>query len=314
MKKWLKEKLICPECLDEQIPLDLMIKEEIDDDVIEGELGCNNCGATYLINNGIAVVLPKKSMSILSDNSGYNSQNMLSSYLWSHFSEFFNGPDATDAYKIWSSYLQGKNGCALDIGCSVGRISFELSKTHSRVIGIDTSLPFIANARKILKQKRLEFNMTIEGHITQERSCELDPEWNYDRVDFIVADAMALPFSENCFSTVTSINVLEKVPDPIGHLASVNTVLQKENAMFMFSDPFSWDESVSAPEKWLGGTLEGPYQGRGFDNVKRLFSGEDKIFDPGFTVSETGDILWKIRKTQNLWEHIHSQFIIGERN
>lgn len=313
MKKWVKEKLICPECLEKQIPLDLIIKEEHDDDIITGELGCNSCGAVYAVHNGVAVVLPKKSMPILSDSSGYNSQNMLSAYLWSHFSEFFNGPDATDAYKIWASCFQEKNGCALDIGCSVGRISFELSKTHSRVIGIDTSLPFIASARKILNKKRLEFNMTIEGHITQERSCDLDPDWKYDRVDFIVADAMALPFAENCFSTVTSINILEKVPDPQGHLSSVNTVLQKENAMFMFSDPFSWDESVSAPEKWLGGTLEGKYKGRGIDNIKMLFSGENHIFDPGFSVRKTGSILWKIRKTQNLWEHIHSQFVIGER-
>lgn len=313
MKKWLLEKLICPECAGKNIPLNLIIKKECDDDILDGQLGCNSCGAIYKINDGVAVVLPEKSMSVLRDSTGYNSKNMLSAYLWSHFSEFFNGPDATDAYKRWSSCFQENSGWALDIGCSVGRISFEMSKTHSYAIGMDTSLPFITHARKILKQKKLEFDMIIEGHITQKRSCDLDHSWNYDRVEFIVADAMALPFPENSFSTVTSVNILEKVPEPLEHLRSVNTVLKNEKAMFLFSDPFSWDESVSSPEKWLGGTHEGKYKGHGMDNILKIFSGEDKIFDPGLTIKETGEILWKIRKTRNLWEHIFSHFVIGER-
>jgi SAM-dependent methyltransferase len=228
MKKWLQEKLVCPECIMEAMPLDLEIKEERDDDVLEGELWCPTCGSRYLINQGVAVVLPKKTLSVVSDNSGYNSQDMLSSYLWSHFSEFFDGPNATDAYKIWALHFRETDDCALDIGCSVGRLSFELSKTHSRVIGIDTSLSFIRKARELLVKKRLEFDLIVEGHITEARSCELDQNWNYHGVDFIVADALARPFPKNMFSTVTSINVLEKLPRPVQHLQEVNKVLRKK--------------------------------------------------------------------------------------
>ncbi len=297
----------------EAIPLDLEIKEEQDDDVLEGELRCPACGSTYSINHGVAVVLPKKSLSLISDNSGYNSQGMLSSYLWSHFSEFFDGPNATDAYKRWSLHFQETDGFALDIGCSVGRLSFELSKTHPCVIGIDTSLSFIRKARELLAKKRLEFDLIVEGHITEPHSCELDKNWNYNGVDFIVADTLAIPFPKNLFSTVTSINVLEKIPRPIQHLQDVNKVLREENAMFVFSDPFSWDATVSAPEFWLSGRNEGKHKGRGIDNISRLFSGEDGIFDPPLEICEKGNVAWKIRKTENLWEHINSQFIVGKR-
>ena len=69
MKKWLQEKLVCPECTMDAMPLDLEIKEERDGDVLEGELRCPTCGSCYPINQGVAVVLPKKARSSKSFNS-----------------------------------------------------------------------------------------------------------------------------------------------------------------------------------------------------------------------------------------------------
>ncbi|SCY34995.1 class I SAM-dependent methyltransferase [Desulfoluna spongiiphila] len=314
MKRWLQEKLICPECAPAENPLSLTATREEGDDVLEGELTCLSCQRTYGIEEGVAVLLPESSMDLLSTGSGYNSKAMLSSYLWSHFSEFFNGTDATDAYRTWSSYFKETDGWALDIGCSVGRLSFELSKTHSRVVGMDTSLSFIKKARQLLKQKRLEFELIVEGHMTEQRGCTLDRDWNYDRVEFVVADAMALPFQRTLFSTATSINVLEKVPQPLHHLANINHVLKDDNAMFVFSDPFSWDEGVSDPGVWLSGRTEGPFTGRGIDNISRLMAGDGGTFHPPFEILDQGDVDWKIRKTENLWEHITSQFLVGVRH
>ncbi len=313
MKKWLKEKLICPECLTDEIPLNLKIKTETDKDVIEGALTCASCKRSYPIHKGVAVVLPEKSMSVISDTSGYNSKSMLSSYLWSHFGDFLKDPNATDAYRTWSSFFRKSDGMALDIGCSVGRLSFELSKTHPHVIGIDTSISFVEKARELLSEKRLDFDLIIEGFITEKRSCELDAAFNYEHVDFIVADALALPFPDRIFSTVTSINILEKVSSPIGHLIEINRVLKEENAMFVFSDPFSWDESFSLPEDWLSGGTNGNGNCRGIDSISRYFSGKDNIFSPLLEIQGKGSVPWKIRKTENLWEYINSQFIVGSR-
>ena len=313
MKKWLNEKLLCPECIPEEMPLDLDINEEQDEDVIEGRLVCSDCGRTYPIHKGVAVLLPEKSSSVLSNGTGYNSRGMLSAYLWSHFCDFFNDPDATDAYRVWSSYFKGTNGYALDIGCAVGRLSFEMSKTYSHVIGIDTSKTFIEKARELLIKKRLDFDLIIEGHIAERRSCELDGQWNYDNMEFIVADALALPFPKSLFSTVSSVNVLEKVPDPLLHLAEANRVLREKDSMFLFSDPFSWDESVMGSELWLGGKPDGKYKGRGMDNINRILSDGDGVFDPPLEIIEKKDITWKIRKTANLWEHINSQSVVATR-
>lgn len=315
MKKWMHDKLRCPECLPDERPLTLAIAKQEDDDVTEGRLTCQGCGRSYPISEGVAILLPEQSRPHLLTGTGYNSWQMLSAYLWSHYSEFFRDPDATDAYRRWSSCLkEAPPGQALDIGCAVGRLSFELSGTHAHVIGIDTSFPFIAKARELVKKKKLSFDLVVEGLITRSRSCDLPEDWHYDRVEFLVADALALPFPENYFSTVASINLLEKVTHPRHHLLDINRVLQTEEAMFVFSDPFSWDENVSAPELWLGGTDNGHGESRGIDNMADFFLGRDKVFDPPFKIIDRGSVPWKIRKTENLWEHIHSQYIIGLRD
>ena len=313
MKKWVQEKLICPECLKEEVPLELCIDAAEEDDVLEGSLTCPACQRTYPIQNGVAVVLPAASSAGVFEASGYNSKNMLSAYLWSHFCDFLNDPLATDAYQIWSSFFKKSDGDALDIGCSVGRLSLELSKTHHRVIGIDTSISFVGKARDLVRKKNLDFDLIIEGFITENRTCAFDAGFDYENVDFLVADALALPFPERSFNTVTSINLLEKVANPLQHLKDINRVMKEKESMFVFSDPFSWDENFSDPKTWLSGGLNGNGRCRGVESISRYFTGKDHVFDPPLTILNTCNVPWKIRKTRNLWEHINSECIVGER-
>ncbi|MBU2549704.1 MAG: methyltransferase domain-containing protein [Proteobacteria bacterium] len=313
MKKWLVEELICPECKDEQTLLTLDSRKENDEEILEGRLTCPGCQGVYDIHDGIAVVVPAKTLPITRSTAGYGSTSMLSSYLWSHYSEFFNGPDATDAYKKWARAFRPRDGWALDIGCSVGRLTLELTKTHARAVGVDTSLSFIRAARHLAAQKRLEFDLILEGKITRKRSSSLDPAFGFEHAEFIVADAMALPFRSNRFATAASVNILEKVPDPLRHLEEANRIMDKTRAQFLLSDPFSWDEAVSSPDLWLGGRNSGPFKGYGLDNICRLLQEDTGVLAPGFRIQEQGEVLWKIRKTRNLWEHITSQFVMGQR-
>ena len=159
----------------------------------------------------------------------------------------------------------------------------------------------------------IDFDLIIEGHITERRSSDLDGQWNYDIMEFIIADALALPFPKSLFSTVSSVNILEKVPDPLQHLAEANRVLREKDSMFLFSDPFSWDESVMDSGLWLGGKENGRYSGRGMGNIHRIISDGDGVFDPPLKIIEKKDIAWKIRKPANLWEHINSQSVVATR-
>lgn len=313
MKKWIKDIVVCPHCLPEEFLLDLTIREIDGDDVLEGELTCPVCARHYPIGSGVAVLLADTSPPMPVTGSGYNSRSMLSAYLWSHFCDMFKDPQATSAYRVWSSFFRPNNGCALDIGCAVGRLSFELSTTHARVVGIDTSISFIQKARQLMRTRKLRFDLIVEGFMTEERACDFNTEWNCDRIDFIVADALALPFPRNFFATVTSINILEKVSHPLRHLLDVNRVLQDQQSMFVFSDPFSWDETTLDPKYWLGGVPSGEGCMRGIETVTRYLTGKDGVMNPPLEIVEHGKVDWKIRKTENLWEHITSQFVVGTR-
>jgi SAM-dependent methyltransferase len=311
MKKWVADKLICPECLTTPTQLKLISRKERLGDVIDGELRCLKCNRHYPIQQGVAVILPQITRSVLNRKNGYNAPDMLSAYLWSHFGDLLGEVEATDAYQTWSKNLQATDGNALDIGCAVGRLSFEMAQKHEQVIGMDTSLAFIKKAREILQSKHLDFNLIIEGHLTEPREYQFNAKWNFEKVEFIVADALALPFRQNDFATVAAINILEKVPNPLKHLEEVNRVLSPTKSRFLFSDPFSWDAKVSPPEQWLGGNDR--YSSRGIDTIRRLFTGEHNLFYPPFTITAEGDVSWRIRKTENLWEHIISQFLVGQR-
>ena len=226
MKKWMTDKLICPQCLDAEIPLDLTARETQGDDIIDGEMTCPQCKAIYPIEQGVAVLLPEKTRDILSDHGGYNAPGMLSAYLWSHFGDLLDDPKATQAYQVWSAGFTPTHGDALDVGCAVGRLSFDLAATHDHVIGLDTSIAFIRKAREILTQKEISFDLIVEGHITEPRTYCFDESQDFTNVDFIVADALALPFRERAFATTAAINLLEKVPDPLKHLREINRVMR----------------------------------------------------------------------------------------
>lgn len=315
MKHWVTDKLICPDCLPEENALKTQISRKAKGDIIDGKLDCPSCGRSYPIQDGIANLRPGKTPRAKSANNGYNAPVMLSAYMWSHFGDLLSDARATDAYRVWSRSFVSASGDALDVGCAVGRLTFELSKTHDRVIGIDTSTAFIARARQIVQDKNLDFELVVEGNLTEHKHVAFDNGWHFENVDFIVADAMALPFAGRDFSGVAAINVLEKVPDPLKHLEEVNRVLRHKDATFLFSDPFSWDPAFSPPERWLGGSKNGssPYSKRGIDTIRRMFAGEFGVFDPPFEIADQGDVSWKIRKTENLWEQITSQFLVGCR-
>jgi uncharacterized protein YbaR (Trm112 family) len=56
MRKDLLDILACPAC--KHHPLELEIEREVDGEVVEGRLHCQNCGASYVIEDGIPDLIP----------------------------------------------------------------------------------------------------------------------------------------------------------------------------------------------------------------------------------------------------------------
>lgn len=280
---------------------------------MEGLLRCSRCDALYPITGGIAFLALDNNYYPGTVFSKYERPDIISSYLWSHFGDIMEEDEASTAYNQWAAQLTPGSGPALDTGCAVGRFTFEMARKFDFAVGIDNSVGFIRAARELLLNRRLRFSIVEEGKIYRQGVAALPAQWDTDRVEFIVADAQALPFSSNLFSSVASLNLIDKIPRPLAHLREVDRVARRSKAQLIVSDPFSWSSDISPEENWLGGLHEGEYSGRGIDNVALLLEGKGQLLSLPWTIEVRGCLWWKIRNHSNHFELIRSHFIKARR-
>jgi uncharacterized protein YbaR (Trm112 family) len=313
MKTRLLDLLVCPICLPREEGLSCHISEKHGDDILSGCLECNQCGTEYPIQEGIASLLPIPAKENEQTLSKYESPTVVSSYLWSHFGDLLGDKEATTAYREWAELIQGHTGFSLDAGCATGRLTFEMSHKCDFAVGIDNSHAFIRAAREFMKNRQLGFSMTLEGLITEDQIIQIPEKWRCDRMEFIVGDAQSLPFQSSLFSSVASLNLVDKLPQPLAHLREMNRIATETQAQFLFTDPFSWSTEIAREEDWLGGTTSGPYIGRGMDNIISLLTGEEGRILPPWKIEKEGHIWWKIRNHRNHFELIRSCFVKAGR-
>lgn len=310
MKLFVAKILVCPKCLPKEVSLICREEQSEGDDVWKGYLQCPSCSTRFPITEGIADLTIAGGIDGLRSQSKYETEEVVSSYLWSHYADLFSDPEATDAYNRWAALIKTGLGFALDAGCAVGRFAFELARKKSSVVGFDISRSFIRKARELLVNRGIEFSLKEEGLITRRQTIELPSTWNTDNLEFIVADARLLPFAGGAFSSISSLNIVDKLPKPLEHLAEMNRVASQFQSEFLVSDPFSWSSEVADAKDWLGGVGEGRNAGRGLDNLEYILK---QTFNPPWYVEERGSVWWKIRNHANHYELIRSCFIKAVR-
>ncbi|OQY02434.1 MAG: SAM-dependent methyltransferase [Desulfobacteraceae bacterium 4572_130] len=313
MKKLLTKILICPTCLPYENELFCEIIKEQNQDIITGSLKCNQCKGIYQIKNGIAFLEPINEQIQEETINRYETSLLVSSYLWSHYSDILKDSLASTAYLKWADLMDNHSGISVDTGCAVGRYTFEMSKKSDFAIGIDNSKAFIESARNLALKRKVKFNLKTEGLLTKEVKINLPETWNTDKVEFIVGDAQKIPFKAKTLTSFASINLVDKLPFPIQHLKEMNRVIKDKKSQVLFSDPFSWSTDVTKQENWLGGTEKGEYKGRGADNITGLLKQKKGVLAPVWEIKKQGFIPWKIRTHSNHFESIQSCFIKATR-
>ena len=313
MKNTLLDLLICPACLPAEVQLQASVREIARGDIETGELRCPRCSRVYPIDGGVAdldlAVVPAGKHPA----NKYETVHVLSSYLWSHYADIFHDENASDAYRRWASLMEPHQGIAIDAGAAVGRFTLEMSQKCDLAVGVDNSRTFIRTARELMKRRAMTVPLKQEGNIFTEAALALPPEWNSDRVEFIVADALALPFRAGSAASLASLNLIDKVASPLRHLEEMNRVARTAGAQFLLSDPFSWSEEAASEEHWLGGTTSGPFAGSGLDNIIALLAGDKERLPPRWEILSRGEVWWKIRTHANHYEKIRSCYVHARR-
>ena len=81
------------------------------------------------------------------------------------------------------------NARALDLGCAVGRSSFELARHCGSVVGIDFSSRFVKAADFLSRHGDMPYHYAVEGTIMASGRAKVPSGVKRDRVKFEVGDA-----------------------------------------------------------------------------------------------------------------------------
>ncbi len=141
---------------------------------------------------------------------------------------------------------------ALDLGCAVGRSSFELARYCTEVIGVDFSKAFIHAAVELRRNGRIHFDRVEEGMLTSRCVATVPAEIDRMRVHFEIGDALKLRGTLGDFDVVLAANLLCRLEDPIQLLLKFSQLVRPGGQLILVS-PYSWSREFTPPPKWLGG-------------------------------------------------------------
>ena len=170
----------------------------------------------------------------------------------------------------WVDKSRLHTGCrALDLGCAVGRISFELARTCESVVGVDYSTTFVESAKKIKESGLVAFQLTREGNLSSSAQVRLPSDLDRERVSFCQGDAENLPDSFGKFDVIIMANLLDRVAHPRKVLSRLRDITQP-GAQVIICSPFTWWDEFTQPEERLGGFIQGDKEVTSMDTVAEL--------------------------------------------
>lgn len=140
---------------------------------------------------------------------------------------------------------------ALDLGCAVGRSTFELARHFKEVIGIDFSQTFVDAANQLKQDGRRQATLSEEGERIRRIKLQVDPEIQRDRVSFERGDAQDLRSDLGSFDAVIACNLICRLADPKALLEQLPSLVKPGGQLFL-TTPFTWLEEYTPREKWLG--------------------------------------------------------------
>jgi putative 4-mercaptohistidine N1-methyltranferase len=176
----------------------------------------------------------------------------------------------------------------LDLGCAVGRATFELARHCSAVIGIDYSHRFIEVARHLQQQGSIAYDYVEEGLLTTSAAAQVPAGIDRRRVTFEQGDAQALRPDLGQFDVVLMANLVDRLRDPSRCLSALPSHL-RTGGQLILTTPCTWLEDYTPRSHWLGGFEQ---DGRPVKTLAML----QRVLEPHFTLARTLDMPFVIRE------------------
>ena len=250
--------------------------------------------------------------------SRYEDDALLAQYAEFHFgSTYFDVPNFPKAVaEIALAAMKDKPlNRALDIGCAVGRSSFELAKGlpgqagFKSVVGVDFSARFINLADELIREGIVRYALTDEGELQSFREISLEKLGLLDsaeKVSFWQGDACNLKETYSDFDLVVAANLIDRLYDPAKFLDEIAKRIVP-GGLLVLTSPYTWLEEHTPKQQWLGGFKR---DGERYTTLDALHAHLQRDFVP---VGAPRDVPFVIRETARKFQHTVAQLTCWER-
>ncbi len=245
-------------------------------------------------------------------NAYYESDQQLTEYAEFHYgAEYFgvaNYPKTLAELAMAS--MQGKPmRKAMDLGCAVGRASFELAKGFDEVVGVDFSARFINLGVQLAEQGHVRYTVTDEGELVSYRSvslADLGLDAVRHKVNFVQGDACNLKPVLQGFDLVLAANLIDRLYDPAQFLRTIHERMQL-GGVLLIASPYTWLEEHTERAHWLGGFKKDGENFTTLDGLKALLTPHFRL------MRDPQDVPFVIRETRRKFQHSVAEVTLWER-
>ena len=186
----------------------------------------------------------------------------------------------------------------LDLGCSVGRSSFELARHFGHVDAIDFSARFIQSGVRLQAGGEVLYEIPTEGELTANRTISLERLGLVEaapRVLFMQGDACNLKAIYTDYDLVFAGNLIDRLYEPALFLDAIAGRL-RPGGLLVITSPYTWLEEYTPKEKWIGGRRE-------HGEPLTTFDGLRQHLEPAFQLVGRQDVPFVIRETARKYQH-----------
>lgn len=242
----------------------------------------------------------------------YETDALAAQYCYAHYGpEHFGIPNfPRECARICLKFTEGRNQQhALDMGCAVGRSSFELARGFDRVTALDYSARFIDMATRMQQGKELCYRVTEEGETTTGHRASLEElglEGVRDKVAFARADACDLPPRYSGYDLVLAANLIDRLRFPRRFLEAMGQRINP-GGLLVITSPYTWLEEFTPREEWLGGYRKEGQDVAALDGLAAALAQRFRMLCPPC------DIPFVIRETRRKFQHTIAEMTVWER-
>lgn len=194
----------------------------------------------------------------LSKALSYERRCLLSSYMDLHYGGLDDAPASfgslANRRPFWQTVVEmAQPGSeteychSIDLGCSVGRYTFELARFSNLAVGIDLNFKALSSAARFQQTEKVTYERKKHGRCFEEIRTSYRPAQN---VLFLVADVLDPPFSAESFDLVAGLNLVDNVSLPLVLIGQMDALV-KPGGGLVISSPYEWRADLCEPSEWL---------------------------------------------------------------